>query len=120
MQLTVFAFNKCVSFVDALADGSLNPKLLLTQTEPSVSMVSIDQVAEIAPSGAYPAGGLPVVFEAGGGHLAMCMAMATVLGPIEQFQYLVLYNANTGALCGWWSLGGQMSVAAGEHLTLIF
>lgn len=127
------SFNKFESFVGLLGTEGhqLNTDTLqvyLTNTAPSAASDSVKtDLAEISAGNGYSAGGQDIsagYSEASGtGTLTGSDVTWTASGgAINQFQYVVLYNATAASdpLIGWWDYGSAVDLADGESFTVDF
>lgn len=110
--------------------GSHTLKAALTNTLPAVGNTVLADIAQIAATGGYVAGGYAldsvVLAEAGGvAKLTIADEVITATGgSIGPFRYVVLYNdtqaSPADALIGWLDYGAAITLADGESLTLDF
>jgi len=129
------AFNKFNDFVEQLAlkqhDLNADPVFCYLSNEaPLATDTTRADIADLATSGGYTAGGadtLNTASETPAGTLTMVgtdivFTATTGFGP---FRYVVMYNqvgglAGTNKLIGWWDYGSAVTLAAAETFTIDF
>lgn len=130
-------FNKYNQFVEDLANkvhdlvGTNDTlKVALSNTAPNAATHAVlADAAEIAPGNGYSAGGADVQNDGAesGGTLTVTGVDVTFVasgGSMAAFRYIVLYNdtptSPADPLIGWWDRGSELTLAAGESLTVDF
>lgn len=104
--------------------GSDTLKLMLTDHAPSVGNTIISNVTEITTGNGYTAGGatVPIASSAQSSGVYKLIPASSPTwtasgGAIAQFRYVVLYNATSGALIGWWDIGREVNLTVGTPFT---
>ena len=126
-------FNKCNSFVEALAEkvhnlGSDTLKVMLSAAAPSSSYTKKADFTEISAGNGYTAGGatLSVTSSAQtGGTYSLVGSAVTITasgGSVGPFRYAILYNdtATNDEAIGWWDYGASLTLADGEIFQVSF
>jgi hypothetical protein len=124
-------FNKFDSFVEALAEKQHNLqsdtlRLMMTNVAPVASNTVKSDITEIAAGNGYVAGGPQATVSssaqsAGSYKLVLADVVITASGgSIAAARYVVLYNATSLALIGYWDYGSSFVLATGETLNVDF
>jgi hypothetical protein len=129
------SFQKFHCFVENRNEGVHNLashtlKLLLTNSAPSASNTIKANLTEISAGNGYTAGGATVDVtsssQTSGTYklIASDEVITASGGSIGPFRYAVLYNdtptSPADPLIGWWDYGTNITLAAGESLTIDF
>jgi hypothetical protein len=126
------SFNKFNCFAQDVGRGlhDLNGntlKVLLTNTPPVATNAVQSDIAEIAGSTGYTAGGGTVgsnsyAQTAGVGLLTGASVVWTASGTMGPFRYAVLYNytASGKNLIGWWDYGSAITLTSTQTFTVAF
>jgi hypothetical protein len=127
----MLSFNKVQSLTAALAAkqhnlGADTLKVMLTNTAPLVTNAAKADITEIAAGNGYTAGGMQGTVTGAaqtGGLYTLKIADLTFTasgGAVGPFRYVVLYNATSGLLIGWWDYGASTTLNSGDSFTVDF
>jgi hypothetical protein len=127
----MLAFNKFQSLTAALAAkqhnlGSDTLRVMLTNTAPVVTNAAKADITEIAGSNGYTAGGSQCTVTGSAqaaGLYTLKIADLTITasgGAVGPFRYVVLYNATSGLLIGWYDYGSSTTLNSGDSFTVDF
>jgi hypothetical protein len=124
-------YNKFNQFTKDLIDGKHNFssntfKVMLTNTQPTVTMTQKTDMTEIAAGSGYTAGGNTITITtsvaSGVAKVSGNNTVFTATGNVGPFQFAVLYNdtAASDPVISWWDYGAPITLANTETLTIVF